>query len=247
MSEDLLKLGAAFIALLGVMLTLFVNGKRQRESIAETARLQREADERKFNAEIALRQESRSHEIVVARSVIFAQLARVYRTIKGEYEWLANSQLKFVWVALYNTLLPTTESLKRVELLTPDEVTDITAFYYSYHEHMGYIAAASGGYGQTSIKYDFNLIGVDVTAADRELRWLIESLEVLDRKAAAAMDAIYAAAQKAYGDSSPAVQRLARERERNKFHAQKAASFLTVLRERVSEAPEKRRSGDAAD
>lgn len=235
--KDLVTLGAAFVAFGGVIITLVVNGKRQRESLAETARFQRDADQRKFDAEIALRKESRNHEIVVARSVVFAQLARVYRTIQGEYEWLANSDLKFIWVAFYTTLLPTAESLKRVELLTPDEVTDITAFYYSYHEHMGYIAAASGGYGKTSIKYDFNLVGVDVTAADRELRWLLDSLQVLERKAVAAMDAIYAAAKASYGDNSQAVQRLEQERDRNQFRAHKAASFLTLLRKRVDGAP----------
>ena len=207
-------------------------GIRQRQSLAETARLQREADERRFEAELALRRESTSHEMVVARSVIFAQLARVYRTIKGEYGYLVNSPFKFVWVPFYTTLLPTTESLKRVELLTADEVTDITAFY-SYHEHMGYIAASSGGFGKTSVRYDFQLFGVDFTAADRELKWLVGSLEVLDRKAGAAMECILSAARKEYGDASPAMQRLERERKRNKYHAENAAPFLGILHDRV--------------
>src|SRR6185503_5190926 len=143
---------AAVAALIGVIL-----------NILSTARLQRKT-----------RELNRENEIKVARSVVFAQLSRVYRTIQGEYEYLAKSGIGWIWIALYSTLLPSEENLRKIQLLTAEEVLDITAFLYSYHEHMGYIAALTGGKGKTSVKYDFQLVGVDYSEPQRELLWLVK-------------------------------------------------------------------------
>jgi len=242
--KDWISVGVALIGFAGVILTLFWNGRRQQQGFAETARLQREADARKFEAEIKLRVENRQHEVAVARSVVFAQITRVYRTLMGEYAYLANSPLKFIWISLYTTILPSPDALKRIEVLTPDEVFDITAFYYSYHEHMGYIAAASGGIGKTSLKFDYQLVGVNFSDADRELRWLLYSLQVLDRKALAAMNSIFAAATADYGSKSSVVERLEQERGRNEELAIEAAPHLSKLKkaniEQTSEDPTSR-------
>ena len=237
--KDLFQVSGGLLAFLGVILTIAYTGKRQRESFDRTARLQREADARRLQTELDLRESALTHDVRVARGVLFAQLSRVYRTIQGEYEYLATSELPFIWIAFYNTLLPTPEALKRAELLSVEEVVDVTAFYYSYHENMGYIAAASGGEGKTMLKLDCHLVGLDVRAADRQLKWLMDALGVIERKALAAMRRILAAAEQDYGGEGEVAQKFQEEEKRNARLAKRSEPHRATLEQRIATATHK--------
>jgi hypothetical protein len=202
---------AAVGALIGVIL-----------NILSTARLQRKT-----------RKLDRENEIRVARSVVFAQLSRVYRTIHGEYDYLADSDIGWIWIALYATLLPSQDNLRRIQVLTAEEVLDITAFLYSYHERMGYIAALTGGRDKTSVKFDCELVGVDYREPTRELLWLLQSLVVLERKALAAMDAIVNAAKGDYGENDALFCRLHAEQKRSGDIAVKAQVHKNKLKQKT--------------
>jgi hypothetical protein len=204
---------AAVGALVGVVLNIL--------SIARLQRKTRELD--------------RINEIRTARSVLFAQLSRVYRTTQGEYEYLAKSGIGWIWISLYATLLPSEASLRKIQLLSAEEVLDVTAFFYSYHEHMGYIAALTGGHGKSSLAYDFQLVGADCTDATRELLWLLKSLAVIERKALAAMEAILRAAERDYKGDVAFLARLTRERDRSKSIAAAALLYKRELVARTGE------------
>jgi hypothetical protein len=216
---------AAIVALIGVLLT-----------IRSTAQRQREADERRWQENINLRDLDRANEIRVARAIIFAQLSRVYRTIQGEYEYLANSPLTYVWIAVYPTLLPSEDNLRRIQVLTAEEVLDVTAFLYSYHENVGYIASLNGDGEENHVKYDFQLVGVDYQNPQRELAWLVGAMGVIERKALRAMDAILAAALHEYDEKDQLRCRLQDESSKSRRVAEAAEEHKHVVAQRIVDA-----------
>lgn len=218
---------AAMIALTGVLMTIWSTAKRQRESFEKTAEMQREVERRK-----------RSDEVRAVRGLLFAQLARVYRTIQDEYVYLADSGMTFVWFPIYLSLMPSAETLRRAEVLTGQELMDVTAFHYSYQENMGYIAAL--GYerekGPPAVKFDYQMIGVDYGRADRELAWMITALVVIEGKARAAMEAILKATREEIGGDGGLLEKLEEDMARSGERAKEGAKKLTLVQTRIEEA-----------
>lgn len=232
--SSLFQLLGTVLPLLGVILTIAYTGRRQKESLDKTAQLQRDVDDRRRKESLDLKAETRREEVRVARGVVFAQLSRVYRTIQGEYEYLASSGMEFIWLSHFVTLVPTGDSIRRIELLTAEEVIDITAFFYSYQENMGYITGLTEGFGKSSLKLDMQMVGVKYHAGDMELKWLFDALRAIERKAFGAMDAILGAALREYGKNDLFYARLNSESDANKKAAERGAAHCKTLEQRTA-------------
>ena len=230
--KDWLPLFAGFLAFVGVLLTIAYTGKRQRESFDNAAKLQRDAVQQETEAETKLREEVRAGEIRVVRALVFAQLARVYRTIQEEYGYFSVEENNFTWIPVYISLLPTLDALKRIELLAPQEVVEVTSFYYSYHENMGYIASVGDRSDLTAIKLDCHVLGVNYGQGER-LRWLVDALGTIEEKAKIAMDAVLAGAEADVSGGAELAARLEAEQVRNAERATEGLRSLKMLAVRI--------------
>jgi hypothetical protein len=237
-AKDFITFIAAILGLVGVLLTIRSTAKRQRESFDRNAELQREADRRRHEDSLELQQAARNHDVRVARGVLFAQLSRVYRTVQGQYIHIEKAPLTFMWLPLYETLLPSAQNLARVEPLSAAEVVDVTAFLYSYQENMGYIGALTNAKGSTAVHFDYQMVGVDFQTAGRELKWLTEAMRVIERKAQAAMRTIRLEATREYGASDPLSKKFVQIARRNAMKAREAGGARAAIKSRIKNAVE---------
>lgn len=89
---------------------------------------------------------------------------------------------------------------------------------------------------KTSVKYDFQLIGVDYQSPQRELTWLVSAMSAIERKALGAMDAILGAARREYNNKDPLLSRLEDDRAKSQRLASAAEEHKHVLDQRILRA-----------
>lgn len=159
--------------------------------------LQRRADQRKFDFETGRQAEELAQRKEVARLTLYAQLFRMYKTILRQRHYIEVNASKFIWITVFRDALPSSANVTRVELLTPEEVIDLTSFFYSYQEHIGFITANAQRSAGDEKKVDIDIIGYDYVDG-RRLTWLLWSLDAMERKLVAGMEAIRAAVAREY-------------------------------------------------
>ena len=62
---------------------------------------------------------------------LFAQLVWIRDIARNELDYMEDDALKFTWVPVFTTALPSPAAFEQIELLSPEEVQKITSFFYS--------------------------------------------------------------------------------------------------------------------
>jgi len=140
--------------------------------------------------------------ISTSRVTIYAQLHRIIQLSRGQIKYLGDrTKPPYVWITVFNLNLPSAQNIDRIKLLTPIEVYEITSFFYSYQEQLGYIMGnarpsnASGIPGvdpvfmPTGIGIESLTLGYD-TSDEMRRKWLIDALQVIADRARRARDAV---------------------------------------------------------
>ena len=181
------QLAAGLLTFTGVVLGFGVN-----------AYLQFRTDRRKHRYEREMDEWRRRQELRLVRISTTAELTRIAKTILGQYEHMADGN-HFMWIPVFGSALPTPETIARAQHLTAAEIEALTAFQYSYQQHVGYLAGAAEKDLASTMDIGVKAIGYNYNE-ERRRDWLRWSLGVIERKALRALDALHAA-------SAPAADR----------------------------------------
>lgn len=132
-----------------------------------TAKLQRDAESAQQAAEASRAKEIIDERRTLDRVSLFGELARVHKVAAGQLRYVDSDKLRFIWVPVFETLLPSQTNRKRIELLTMEEVKALTSFFFSYQEHVSYIAASGDRNLARQTGLPIDAIGYDYSSGER--------------------------------------------------------------------------------
>jgi hypothetical protein len=143
--------------------------------------LQRNADDRKFKAELHRDQLKTEHDKRVQRAIIRAELKSLVNIYISEIKYAQDNDFTYVPSGFFNAFHERTPD---IGLLPSAEVESVMDAYYTYREHIGYIAR--NGIEETETVKPRDTIAYALSEQKRT--WLINDLNAIVHSATKAIE-----------------------------------------------------------